>query len=62
MGGVMYCGVRLYLNDKLTIGSIATFLLYVSQFVLFFGWITQVLGSMASAVGAADKIVELMDH
>ena len=62
MGGVMYCGVRLYLNDKLSIGSIATFLLYVSQFVLFFGWITQVLGSMASAVGAADKIVELMDH
>ena len=62
MGAVMVCAVRLYLNDKLTIGSIATFLLYLGQFTLFFGWITQVLGTLGSVFGAADKIVEMMDH
>ena len=62
MGAVMFCAVRLYLHDKLTRGSIATFLLYLSQFTLFFGWITMILGTLASVFGAADKIVEIMDH
>jgi len=36
MGTVMFVGVKLYLAGKLSIGSMATFLLYMSQFVFTF--------------------------
>ena len=36
MGAVMFYAVRLYLNDTLSIGSIATFLLYLGLFTLYF--------------------------
>lgn len=62
MGAVMFAGVRLYTNDKLTIGSMATFLLYLSQFVFTFGMVSYVFGNVAAVVGAADKIVEMMDQ
>ena len=62
MGAVMFCAVRLYLNDTLSIGSIATFLLYLGLFTLYFAWITIVLGTLASVFGAADKIVEMMNY
>lgn len=62
MGAVMFCGVRLYLNDKLSIGDIATFLLYLSQFVFTFGMVSYVFGNVASVVGAADKVVAMMDY
>ena len=46
----------------MTIGSIATFLLYLGLFTLYFALITIVLSTFASVFGAADKIVEMMDH
>ena len=34
MAAVMYAATRLYMNDNLTIGALATFLVYLSMFVL----------------------------
>ena len=62
MGAVMFCGVRLYLNGKLSIGDIATFLLYLSQFVFTFAMVSYVFGNVASIIGAADKVCAMMDY
>ena len=62
MGAVMVVGVKLFTNGKLSIGNMAAFLLYLSQFVFTFGMVSYVFGNVAAVVGASDKIVELMDH
>lgn len=62
MGCVMYCAVGLYQDGKLSIGNLATFLLYLSMFVFTFGMVSYVFGNVAAVVGASDKIVALMDH
>lgn len=62
MGLVMIVSVQLVSNDKISIGKIASFLLYLSSFVFTFAMVSYVFGNVASIIGASDKIVELIDY
>lgn len=59
---MMFLANILYQRDKLTIGTITTFLFYMILLLFNFTMLAQVLGSIYSILGAADKIVNLMEH
>lgn len=58
----MVVAIKLVDDGSLTIGALATFLLYLSMFVFTFGMVSYVFGNVAGVIGASDKIVELMDY
>jgi len=57
MAGIIYYGSILYENDKLSIGSISSFLLYMIQLIQSFAIIALVFGNLFAMVGASEKII-----
>ena len=60
MVGIIYVSSVLYQHDKLTIGAISSFLLYMIMLLMNFAIMASVFGNVASIFGATDKVVELI--
>ena len=57
----MYVASLLHKSDKIELGDISAFLLYMLSMLLNFAIMAQVFGNVASIVGATDKLVEMIN-
>lgn len=62
MAAVIYTASRLYEEGKISIGEISAFIFYMMMLIFNFAIIAMVFSNVAATVGAADKIVELIDY
>lgn len=62
MATVIYVAAKQYEVGKISIGEISSFLLYMLMLVFNFAIVAMVFGNVASAVGASDKIYEMMEY
>mmetsp|Transcript_5364 Transcript_5364/g.6599 ORF Transcript_5364/g.6599 Transcript_5364/m.6599 type:complete len:286 (+) Transcript_5364:133-990(+) len=62
MAGVIYTASRLYEEGTITIGQISAFIFYMLMLIFNFAIVASVFGNVAATLGAADKIVELIEY
>jgi len=62
MIGVVYVARILYEDNNISIGEVASFTYFMLMLVFNFMMLSMVFGNVASIMGAADKICELMQH
>lgn len=62
MAAVIYTASRMYENEKITIGEISAYIFYMIMLIINFAIIGSVFTNVAASVGAADKIVELINY
>ena len=62
MAAVIYTSSELYQADKISIGEISAFMFYMLMLIINFAIVAMVFGNVAATVGAADKIVELIQY
>ena len=62
MSAVIYISSLLYQNGTISVGQISSFMFYMIMLVFQFMLIAYVAASMASIMGASDKVCELMNY
>ena len=62
MAAVIYVGAKMVQDDEISIGKVSSFLFYMIEMTFNFWIISFVIGSLASIMGASDKIVALMTY
>ena len=61
MAAVIYISSLLYQKGTISTGVITSFLFYMMALLAQIGLVAMVFGSVASIIGASDKVVELMN-
>lgn len=62
MTAIIYIAAILYVNGKIDIGSITSFLFYMVLLLVNFGILAGVFGNVMQIFGASDKIVQMMKY
>ena len=62
MIGVIYTASVLYQHDKITVGQISAFMFYMLMLIFNFAIDAMVFTNVAATVGAADKVIELIQY
>ena len=62
MIAVIYTASTLYKHDKITVGQISAFMFYMLMLIFNFAIVAMVFTNVAATVGAADKIIELIQY
>lgn len=61
IAGVLFYGGTLVLNDAMSAGSLVSFMLYQQSLSASFQSLGDVFSALSAAVGAADKVIELIN-
>jgi len=59
---IIYIGADLYEKDKITIGTITAFFLYMTLLITNFMMFFWVLGNVATLMGTADKVIRIFHY
>ncbi|CAF0728813.1 unnamed protein product [Adineta ricciae] len=59
---VLWYGAKLVHDQKLTAGLLASFLMYMLQVAIAFGMLASLFGDFMQAVGASERIFDLLDR
>ena len=58
----IYVGAELYMQGKVTIGTMVAFLFYMTMLTFNFQMFLWVIGSISNLMGTADKVIKIFNH